>query len=117
MAWALLSNSRKVIGSRYCDRGVNLHTVHEERTVACDDDRAAGTRERHSDARSEAVSHAAHAEGDKKAAVPTGRQVVDGRGADVACIDDDIGAGGQRRVEHCHGVAVPDTRTVMWWRP
>ena len=65
--------------------------------------------ERHADAGAEAVPHPAHAERDDEPAVAAHRQVVDRRRADVARVDDDVDPVGQRRVEHRHRIAVPDT--------
>ena len=88
------------------DRGVDFHAVHVERAVAGDHHGAPPPAECHPDARPEGVAHAAHAERDHKPAVAAHRQVVDRRGAGVAGVDDDVGAGGQRGVKHSHRLAI-----------
>ncbi len=85
MAWALLLNSTKVIGSRYCTavctsmpcmKNAPSPAITTTRRPGASGFRAA---ERHPDAGTEAVAHAAHAERDREPAPPPHRQVSGSR--------------------------------------
>jgi len=76
--------------------GVHLHAVHEKRTVPGDHHDAParrldlGTAERHPDTGTKAVAHASHAECDREPAPAPHRQVMDGRRAGIAGINDNV---------------------------
>ena len=99
-------------------RSVHLHAMHEERAVPGDHHHPPARRlsfraaESHPDAGSEAVAHAAHAQRDREPALSPHRQVVNGRRAGVAGINDDVHFVGQCVIELGHGVVVAHTRAV-----
>ena len=81
--------------------GMHLHAVHVERAVPGDHHHSTASAlslsagEGHSDTGTEAVAHAAHAQGDREPSPAPHRQIVNGRRAGVAGIDDDVDPGGQ----------------------